>query len=99
MRERGGLLSIATSMTDGDERDIRVTITDDGQGIEQAHRERVFEPFFTTKTDGSGTGLGLSIVRSIVLSHGGRISAAGNEPRGTVFHLELPTAASPSGDD
>jgi C4-dicarboxylate-specific signal transduction histidine kinase len=99
MRERGGLLSIATSMPRGDERDILVTVTDDGHGIDLEHRERIFEPFFTTKTDGSGTGLGLSIVRSIVLSHGGQITVDSNHPRGTVFLLELPTAASPPGDD
>jgi len=92
MRERGGLLSISTSMTEGE---VAVTISDDGHGIDADHRERIFEPFFTTKTDGSGTGLGLSIVRSIVQSHGGRISVARQEPRGTMFQVELPTAALP----
>jgi two-component system, NtrC family, sensor kinase len=95
MRERGGLLSIATSMTEGE---VAVSISDDGHGIDRNHRERIFEPFFTTKTDGSGTGLGLSIVRSIVQSHGGRITVDGHEPRGTVFLVELPTAAAPSSD-
>src|SRR5262249_17852221 len=99
MREEGGMLSIATSMTDAPDGEIAVTITDDGHGIDEEHRPRIFEPFFTTKTDGSGTGLGLSIVRSIVQSHGGRISAAGKAPRGTVFLLELPAAAFPPGDD
>ncbi len=100
MHHHGGMLSIHTAMTDGAEREVTVTITDDGHGIDQDHRDRIFEPFFTTKTDGSGTGLGLSIVRSIVVSHGGRISVNGKEPRGTVFFLELPTAAAPPpGDD
>ncbi len=95
MREGGGLLSIATSMTDDE---VAVTIRDDGHGIDADHRERIFEPFFTTKTDGSGTGLGLSIVRSIVQSHGGRITVGGQQPRGTVFQVELPTAATPRSD-
>ncbi len=95
MRDHGGLLSIATTMNEGDGREISVTITDDGHGIDEEHRQRIFEPFFTTKTDGSGTGLGLSIVRSIVESHGGQITAAGKDPRGTVFLLELPAAAAP----
>lgn len=99
MREKGGQLSIVTTMTDGPEREVVVTITDDGHGIDAENRALIFEPFFTTKTDGSGTGLGLSIVRSIVQSHRGRISVDGKEPRGTVFQLELPTAAAPPGDD
>ena len=88
MRPHGGLLTIATSVTDAKDKDreVLVTITDDGHGIwTRGHLERIFEPFFTTKTDGSGTGLGLSIVRSIIQTHGGRISVAGKQPRGTVF--------------
>jgi two-component system, NtrC family, sensor kinase len=95
MQEQGGLLSIVTGMSGGE---VTVTITDDGHGIDAEHRERIFDPFFTTKTDGSGTGLGLSIVREIVQSHGGRISVDENEPHGTVFSLDLPTAASPSNE-
>jgi len=98
MREEGGRLSVATAMSDGAEGEIVVTITDDGHGISEEHRERIFEPFFTTKTDGSGTGLGLSIVRSIVQSHGGRISVDRRDPRGTVFYVGLPSAAAPRDD-
>ena len=95
MRGQGGLLTISTAMRDDD---VEVIITDDGHGIDEDHRQRIFDPFFTTKTDGTGTGLGLSIVRSIVQSHGGRISVDGNDPRGSVFHVELPTAAAPKSD-
>jgi signal transduction histidine kinase len=95
MRDQGGQLSIATTMTNDVEEGIVVTITDDGHGIDEEHRPRIFDPFFTTKTDGSGTGLGLSIVRSIVQSHGGRISVEGRAPHGTVFQVELPAAAAP----
>lgn len=95
MRPDGGLLTIATSMTDDE---VTVIISDDGHGIDAEHRARVFEPFFTTKTDGSGTGLGLSIVRSIIQSHGGNIRVDGRDPRGSVFHVALPTAAAPKSD-
>ena len=93
MREQGGLLTITTSMPRPGE--VEVIVTDDGHGIDQDTLPKIFDPFFTTKVDGRGTGLGLSIVRSIVDNHGGRIRAEGNSPKGTVFLVELPIAASP----
>jgi C4-dicarboxylate-specific signal transduction histidine kinase len=91
----GGCLSITTGMNASNDQ-IVVTIVDDGHGIPDDHVTRIFDPFFTTKTDGSGTGLGLSIVRNIVLRHRGRIQAAGNDPRGTIFRVELPAANDPT---
>jgi two-component system NtrC family sensor kinase len=96
MRHEGGLLSIVTTMGDDE---VTVIVADDGHGIDAEHRDQIFMPFFTTKTDGTGTGLGLSIVRSIVHSHGGRISVEDNAPRGTVFQLGLPLAAAPNSED
>ncbi len=93
MRGQGGCLSISTGMDTQDA--VTITISDEGHGIGADHLPRIFEPFFTTKTDGTGTGLGLSIVRNIIVSHGGSIRADGQAPRGTVFFVELPTAASP----
>jgi C4-dicarboxylate-specific signal transduction histidine kinase len=67
-------------------RSVLVTVGDSGPGLE-AH-ERLFEPFYTTKPN--GLGLGLSICRSIVESHGGRLWATTNEPRGAIFQFTLP---------
>jgi C4-dicarboxylate-specific signal transduction histidine kinase len=93
MQEKGGALEVTTEMSPAlGEEEVKITVRDEGHGIDPAHRERIFEPFFTTKTDGTGTGLGLSIVRDIVRSHGGRISVMANHPAGTVFHVWLPCA-------
>ena len=67
---------------------VLVQVRDSGPGIDPNNLERVFEPFYTTKI--TGVGVGLSICRSIINGHGGRLWAAANEPRGTVFQFILP---------
>lgn len=71
---------------------LTLSVSDSGDGIPAAVRERIFEPFFTTKPVGQGTGLGLSITYSIVQKHGGRIELAPSE-RGTTFVITLPRVA------
>ena len=65
-------------------------VEDDGYGISEENRERIFEPF--VRYGAGGTGLGLSIVMRIVKLHDGKIWVEANEPRGSVFVIELPTA-------
>ena len=67
---------------------VRISVEDSGTGINPEDEKRIFEAFFTTKTDGMG--MGLSICRSIVQSHGGRITVARAMPRGSVFQVILP---------
>jgi NO-binding membrane sensor protein with MHYT domain/nitrogen-specific signal transduction histidine kinase len=68
---------------------ILVSVSDTGVGLPSQESNQIFNAFFTTKPD--GTGMGLSISRSIIESHGGRLWAAGNNPRGAYFHFTLPT--------
>ena len=71
-----------------DPNDAFVEVQDNGPGLEPADLDRLFHSFYTTKPE--GIGMGLAISRSIVEAHGGRLSAAPNEPHGAVFRFTLP---------
>jgi signal transduction histidine kinase len=70
---------------------VRVAVSDSGEGLDAANLERVFDAFFTTKPDGMG--MGLAISRTIIESHGGRLWVTSNSPQGAVFQFTLPTNA------
>lgn len=78
----------------------RLTVLDDGLGMDEATQDRIFDPFFTTKEEGEGTGLGLSSARGIVDSHGGVITVESTVARGSKFSVFLPLveAGSPSSE-
>ena len=68
---------------------VSVSVSDSGLGLPKERAGKIFDAFFTTKPH--GTGMGLRISRSIVESHGGRLWASENIPRGASFHFTLPT--------
>ena len=70
---------------------LLLSVSDNGMGLPRQQADEIFNAFFTTKTH--GTGMGLRISRSIVESHGGRLWAADNSPRGASFCFTLPTKA------
>jgi signal transduction histidine kinase len=70
---------------------VLISVSDTGVGLPPQQADRIFDAFFTTKTH--GTGMGLRISRSIVESHGGRLWAADNPPRGARFCFTLPMLA------
>ncbi|WP_420316163.1 YfiR/HmsC family protein [Ekhidna sp.] len=69
---------------------VKITIKDNGEGIEEEKLEKIFDPFFTTKKVGSGTGLGLSITYGIVEKHEGTIDVKSTRGKGTEFTIILP---------
>lgn len=73
------------------EKEVRITITDNGIGMNKETLEKVFQPFFTTKPTGQGTGLGMSISYDIVTKgHGGEIKIESEEGKGSTFMVILP---------
>lgn len=71
---------------------VRMTVTDNGTGIDKSIIDKIFDPYFTTKPPGKGTGLGLPSVLSIVKEHNGGIKVYSEVGIGTTFSVYLPKA-------
>ncbi len=72
----------------------RLQVIDRGSGISSENLKKVFTPYFTTKNTGDGKrgfGLGLAIARKIVHLHGGNLSIASEEKKGTTVQVDLPS--------
>ena len=67
---------------------VEISVADAGPGIPEDDFDHIFNAFYTTKD--SGLGMGLSISRSIIESHGGRLSAVARPGGGTLFRMTLP---------
>lgn len=75
---------------DAAQHQARVSVHDNGPGLDPGARDRIFRPFFTTKK--TGTGLGLALVQKIIVTHNGRITAGSSPSGGACFHVTLPLA-------
>lgn len=80
----------------GSSQQIRVSITDNGIGIEAEHLSKIFDPFFTTKDPGQGTGLGLTMAYHVIRRHYGTIDVQSQRFKGTEVHILFPVPGSDS---
>lgn len=68
---------------------LRISVIDNGPGIEPSRQTRIFEPFHTSKGLG-GTGLGLAVTKRVATDHAGRIRVQSTPPNGAAFIIEIP---------
>ncbi len=85
LSEKGGKITVATKVK---ENSIKISISDDGPGIDKETNEKMFAPFFTTKA--RGTGLGLAVVKKAIKRHEGQIKVMSKLDEGTMFNVYLP---------
>lgn len=100
MRERPGRLELTFARREVTEAEpdpllpagsyARLSVVDDGRGMDEETQKRMFEPFFSTKPPGEGSGLGLAVVHGIVSDHGGVIRVRSELGRGTRIDVDLP---------
>jgi PAS domain S-box-containing protein len=69
---------------------LKLSISDNGSGVEPGVINKIFDPFFTTKEIGKGSGMGLSIVHSIIKNHDGHIFVDSTPGKGTTFQMLFP---------
>ena len=79
-------MTVATR--DLNDREIEITVADQGTGLSPAQQQQIFQPFFTTKE--RGLGLGLSICSSIITAHGGSLGLENNPNGGVTATFTLP---------
>ena len=91
-----GTIRLEASKAPGDH--VRLSVTDDGCGMDEATRRRIFDPFFTTKGEHGGTGLGLAVVYGVVETHGGSIEVDSEPGKGSRFSILWPVSTAHDAD-
>lgn len=91
LRDAKGTIVVSTTNCEfADRQVVRITVQDNGEGIDESTLNKMYEPFFTTKEQGKGSGLGLATSRGIVEQHGGQINCESRVGEGTCFQIDLP---------
>lgn len=89
--KKGGAITVSLSSgQDESSGQVILAVSDTGEGIDPAIRDRIFDPFFTTKPRADGAGLGLSVVRGAVHHAGGSLRVESEPGHGTTFFVKLP---------
>ncbi len=88
-----GRIKITTSVRKKN-RQVVLTLWDNGKGIEPSIGDKIFDPFVTTRQSEGGTGLGLPITYNLVEAHGGTIAFTSKPGNGTTFTIVLPSLTS-----
>jgi signal transduction histidine kinase len=77
----------------GNGENMKIQVTDTGNGIPPKDLDKIFFPFFTTKPDGNG--IGLAVSKEVVEAHGGKIEVDSKQGVGTLFTITLPATNRP----
>jgi CheY-like chemotaxis protein len=88
---KGGWIKIDIEQASAEDREVVLTVRDNGEGIPQDALEHIFEPFFTLRPRGQGTGLGMAVVHGIVTDHDGVIDIESEIGEGTCVTVTLPS--------
>lgn len=104
MRGRSGLLRIGLDKVTIKSRQstplrpgtyVRMSVEDNGHGMDRTTMDRIFDPYFSTKKPDEGTGLGLAVVHGIIAGYGGRIEVESEPDKGATFYIFLPRIEQP----
>src|SRR5574344_158200 len=81
---------IEISCIQEDEKNFKITVTDNGDGMKEEEKQKIFKPFYQGETNKPGTGIGLTIVRNMIELHHGNIMVDSKFGEGTSFIVTLP---------
>ncbi|MBI9031428.1 GHKL domain-containing protein [bacterium] len=84
---KNGIIEITTEVN---ESSAILNISDNGEGIDPAVKDKIFIPLFSTKKENMGTGIGLSVAKDLIEANGGSISFQSSPGNGTLFTLIFP---------
>ena len=108
---KGGTITIGVRVINIDEeftwthgdmapgRYVKISVADEGTGIDEKTLQHIFEPFFTTKEQGQGAGLGLAMVYGFAEQSGGAVDVSTELGSGTTFDLYMPVVYMPVSDE